>query len=206
MKGAEGRGGLVAGFPEISAEEWEAIVERLVRRAAKLVWNGRWEGVRPKAKPWVAERSLELVQATITDVLTEVRPWNRDRYPRFEDALMAALESKASDAKTGAENRLARATSKFVSPDSAIPSGHPSPESRLADAEVVAKIMDATSDDPKLRELAEGVLAGFRPREIVELLGISPDDYDARRLRLRRRLVKEGITIKYLIDLQRGEA
>jgi hypothetical protein len=206
MKGRKTEGGLVAGFPDLSSEEWEAIVERLLRRAAILVWKGRWEGVRPKTEQWVAERSQELVQAAITDVLTEVRPWNRERYPRFEDALIAALESEASDAKTGAENRLTRATPKLVSPDVAMSTGEPSQESRVGDAEVVAKIMNATSDDPKLKELLEGVLAGFRPREIVELLGISADDYDARRLKLRRRLVKEGITVRYLIDLLRGDA
>lgn len=195
----------MAGFPDLSAGEWEAIVERLLRRAAILVWKGRWEGVRPKTGQWVAERSQELVQAAITDVLTEVRPWNRERYPRFADALIAALESKVSDAKTGAENRLTLATSQHLSPDVAMPTEQPSPESQVADAEVVGKVMNATSDDPKLKELLEGVLAGFRPREIVELLGISADEYEALRLRLRRRLVKHGITVRYLIDQQRGD-
>lgn len=196
----------MAGFPDLSSGEWEAIVERLLRLAAFLVWEGRWEGVRPQTEQWVAERSQELVQAALAAVLTEVRPWNRERYPRFEDALIAALESEASNAKTGAENRLTRATSKHVSPDAAIPTEQPSSESRVADTEVVAKVMNATSDDPQLRELLEGVLAGFRPREIVELLGISANEYEARRLRLRRRLVKQGITVRYLIDQQRGDA
>jgi hypothetical protein len=195
---------LVAGFPDLSSEEWEAIVERLLRRAVILVWKGRWQGVRARTKTWVTECSRELVQAAITDVLSGVRAWNQERYPRFEDALSAALESEASDAKTVADNRLTRATPTFVSADVSAPAPTPSPEFQAGDAEVVEKIMSAASDDPKLKDALEGVLAGFRPREIADLLGISPREYDALRLRLRRRLVKEGITAPYLIDLLRG--
>lgn len=191
--------------PELSAAEWKALMERLVRYAYVLVAKGRWSGVRP-SDSWIRERAVDLANEAVTDVVSGVRTWNRERYPDFEDAVRAALESEVSNAKTGSENRGTTATANFVGPDEAVADPRPLADETSADQQLAARAKAAAADEPQLLELLDGVYAGFSRSEIAELLGITGSAYDALRGKLQRRLRKAGITVPYLLALLRGDA
>ncbi len=68
------------------------------------------------------------------------------------------------------------------------------PERVLAALQELAEIQQMFADDAPVLNLIEGLGEGLSAEQIRERFGLSPADYDAARKRMRRALLRKGLT------------
>ena len=69
----------------------------------------------------------------------------------------------------------------------------PNPERKLAVMQELARIDQLFADDPRAREIIEGLFEGCSPEQICARYDMSKADYDSSRKRMRRVLLREGL-------------
>jgi RNA polymerase sigma-70 factor (ECF subfamily) len=72
---------------------------------------------------------------------------------------------------------------------------HPDPERWLMAAQQLEAIGALFAQDPVALQIIAGLGDGFTPEEIRSTLGLSKTDYDSARRRMRRALIRAGLTL-----------
>lgn len=70
----------------------------------------------------------------------------------------------------------------------------PGPERALAAHQELAVIERLFADDPVAQQIINGLAAGLSAQEIRDACGLSKTEYDSARKRMRRALLREGLT------------
>ena len=70
----------------------------------------------------------------------------------------------------------------------------PDPERSMIAWQEMARINRLFADDPVVLQIVLGLAEGLSPDEIRKMSGISKTDYDSARRRMRRALLREGLT------------
>jgi DNA-directed RNA polymerase specialized sigma24 family protein len=70
----------------------------------------------------------------------------------------------------------------------------PDPERSMIAWQEMARVNRLFADDPLALQIVLGLAEGLSPEEIRKMSGISKTDYDSARRRMRRALLREGLT------------
>lgn len=71
----------------------------------------------------------------------------------------------------------------------------PDPERSLAAMQELAEIDRLFTDDPRARQIIEGLFEGWSPEQIRARFDMSKTEYDSTRRRMRRALLREGLRV-----------
>jgi RNA polymerase sigma-70 factor (ECF subfamily) len=140
----------------------------------------------------------DLLQEAITRVLTGKRP-RPDDVPMVA-FLSGVMRSLRSDHIRRARRGMKRSDSVWIGKEDALLSDHdvldPSadPERALIAADELEKIRQVFADDPVALNIIEGLAEGLTAEQIRARHSISRTDYDSARKRMRRCLIRGGLT------------
>jgi hypothetical protein len=179
--------------------ELEVLVERLTYyafgklRRLKAVYGVRY------AKGQQGPKGFDpgdFVNAAIEAYLSGGRPWNRKANPTIEAHLKDAIDSQVSNIINSVEHRRSRAVSTIGDGTdlAATAQDHWSvdPGEWVADQEwseaFRAAAYGALKEDQIALDVLTALQEGWSRQEIIELLGMAPDQFDAARKRINRRI------------------
>lgn len=136
----------------------------------------------------------DLLQEAITRVLTGKRP-KPDDVPMvaFLGGVMRSLRSDhIRRARRGDSGRIGKDDERFSGNEVLDPSADP--ERALIAADELEKIRQLFADDPVALNIIDRLAEGFTPEQIRAHHNISRTDYDSARKRMRRCLIRGGLT------------
>lgn len=186
----------------LSTEDFERLNKRLTHHALckmrKLTWRGAY--VRKGGAVPGAYEPHDFAFDAIRKMLDGTRPWNKERYKTLEAALRASIDSEISHLVESVDNiqgrRLASPTSKDESAAAyQIAGSDPEPVTVVLDREWQERFHQAAmkelKGEPLLEKLLECLEAEMTdPAELSVMLGISVDEVNNLKKRLRRKLEK----------------
>jgi DNA-directed RNA polymerase specialized sigma24 family protein len=140
----------------------------------------------------------DLLQEALTRVLTgaRVRPEGVTMVA-FVAGIMRSIRSEYwRRARSGPSGRDALRLGRLAddSADVTLREVAPDPERSLLALEELDAIQRLFADDPVVLQIITGLGEGFLPDEIRDALGLSRTEYNSARRRMRRCLLREGLT------------
>lgn len=185
-------------FHDMPDNELEALVEWLTYYALGKLRRLTVYGVR-YAKGRQGPKGFDpgdFVNAAVEAYLSGDRSWNREANPTIEGHLKDVIDSQISNIIQSAEHRRSRAMST-VSKEAAL-------EATVADRRAIdpgewvadqewseafrAAAYEAVKDDKVALEVLKSLEEGWSRQESIELLDMDPDQFDAARKRMNRRI------------------
>jgi len=198
-EGADG-GISLANVPDLTADEWTELVERLTLHAFSRLRRLHWRGI-PGSLGGKAPGGIEaddLAQSAIVDVINGNRTWDPKANPDFLKFLESVADSKVSHLVEAVENRKTRrlgpANAGEESSDAyQVAARGPSPADLVANRESAERYRTAVITCLEGDDLAYSILECLeaeivRPSEIAEMLEISVTKVNNALKRMRRKL------------------
>lgn len=186
-------------FQDMTGHELEALVERLTHYALKKLRRLTVYGVRYAKQGRQGPKGFDpgdFVNAAFEAYLSGDRRWNREANPTIEAHLKDTIDSQISNSINSAEHKRSRAMSsagKNAVLETTIP--HHSaidPGEWVADREWSESFLTAAYEAVKDDQVALDILMllheGGSRQDILELLDLSPNQFDAARKRINRRI------------------
>jgi DNA-directed RNA polymerase specialized sigma24 family protein len=144
----------------------------------------------------------DLLQEAVTRVLTGARPRPKDvPLVAFIAGIMRSLKSEhwrrvsnRSRRITGLRLSPTRAAPREPASEAVLQDPAPDPERSLMAVQELAEIHQLFADDPVALQIIAGLGEGLTPEQIRGAGGLSKTDYDSARRRMRRGLLREGLT------------
>jgi DNA-directed RNA polymerase specialized sigma24 family protein len=130
----------------------------------------------------------DLLQEAVTRVLTGAR-----RCPRGV-VLVAFLAGIMRSLKSEHWRRTAGNSARITGPDAVLRDPAPDPEHALIAAEELQAIARLFADDAVVLRIIAGLGEGLTAEQIRLAMGLPKSDYDSARKRMRRCLLREGLT------------
>lgn len=187
-------------FLALSAPEQEAILKRLTHHALckmrSLAWRGAY--IQKGGTAPGAYEPEDFALDAIEKLLSGQRSWNRERYDKIEDALLAIVDSDINHLVDSAENRKSRRLPVDSAGDEV---DVPDPASTVDERRLCSDetwrddfqklALKELNGEPLLQSLFESIAEGItRPAEIAELYEITVEEVNNAKKRLRRKLGK----------------
>jgi DNA-directed RNA polymerase specialized sigma24 family protein len=197
--GADG-GSKLANVPELTADEWTEVVERLSLHASSKLRRLHWRGVSGSigGKTPGGIEADDLAQWAIFDVIEGRRTWDPRADSDFLKLLQGVVDSKVSHLVEGLENRKSRRLGLASAGDESlvayeVEASGPSPAQLIANRDSAesfrAAVIKSLEGDNLAFKVLECLEAEYtKPSEISEMLGISVPDVNNAQKRLRRKL------------------
>ena len=141
----------------------------------------------------------DLLNEALVQMLNGQRSWNPEvGIVRFIDQAMRSIRWSwlAKGERSGVTGvvRVASTDSAQDSDEVALPEASSSPEALAADREILDKIEALFAEDSDASNVLTGYALGMKGPELREQAGLSEKEFEAARRRIRRRLLKEGLT------------
>jgi DNA-directed RNA polymerase specialized sigma24 family protein len=197
--GADG-GSKLANVPELTADQWTELVERLTLHASSKLRRLHWRGVSGSlgGKTPGGIEAVDLAQSAILDVIEGKRTWDPQADPDFLKFLQGVVDSKVSHLVEGLENRKSRRLGPASAGDEnsgayEVEASGPSPAELVVNRDSAetfrAAVIKCLEGDDLAYKVLECLEAEYtKPSEIAEMLGISVADVNNAQKRLRRKL------------------
>ena len=183
-------------IPDLSDDEWEALVERLALYADSKLRKLYWRGVSYSEGGSVPGGVCpgDLAAQAIESFLDGSRNWDESKQPELVEFLMDVIDSKVSHLVESAENRKTRridTTDRTREPAFRVKAKSRRPDQIVADNELRERIRTTVMAELDGDELAESVFECFeaeitKPKEIAELLGVETSEVNNAKKRLCR--------------------
>lgn len=140
----------------------------------------------------------DLLQEAVTRVLVGSRrqPEGVTTVP-FLAGIMRSLKSehwRRAHARSGSPGALGLDRHSVSSREIDLPDPSPDPERSLVAQQELIAIQRLFADDAVALQIIAGLGGGLSAERIRSIYGISKTDYDSARKRMRRRLLREGLT------------
>lgn len=186
----------MAAYPELTDDEWTALVERLTQHASCLILRHSWRGLRIDQGGSVpgGVDPVDLASTAITDVIQGKRVWNRETDPNFLDYLRSVVDSKVSHLVNGLENRKNRRMTRGAAESECdAPSREPEPVTAHIDRESLdrlhAAIIEAIRSDKLVEDIFECLNSGMtKPADIAIILEVTVKEVNNAQKRLKRKV------------------
>jgi RNA polymerase sigma-70 factor (ECF subfamily) len=137
----------------------------------------------------------DLLQEALTRVLTGARRIPEQIAPvAFIAGVMRSLRSEHW--RRAGEMRARYAASDYRTREQALRDSAPDPERSLIAIEELKTIERLFADDPVVLRIIDGLGEGLSAEQIRTALALSKTDYDSARKRMRRCLLREGLTCR----------
>ena len=179
---------------QLEGHPWNESIPRLLRHAENKIQRRRWRGSFGGVPPGGIE-AHDVVHTVIEKVLSGIRRWDPNSQPDLFGYLRAAVDSEISNLVRSYENRRLQSegtvpASTFEQIDESTPESALLAKEREAQSDVfITGFLDSLNGEPNLQKLVMAFVDGMTKRsEIAEHLGVSVEEIDSQRKKLRRRL------------------
>lgn len=197
---ARSREGKVEEFLALSDEQQEALLKRLTHHALCRMRGLTWRGARLTKGGTVPSgyEPYDFALDAVRKLLDGTRPWNKTAHDTIEKSLLATIDSDISHLVNRLDNRRVRRVMPTTTADEQdfdFSGREPDPVDVVIDtdwqAEYQAAVLKELGEDEFLAKLFECLRAEItEPTEIAELFGVSPEDINNAKKRLRRKVEK----------------